>query len=118
MTLHPRPEPESSITGGHRHPQITTPPLTRKRKASDAIAAELTKEEVTRKSKTKKTTPTEIPTPSTPLTETDIATPRNMDSDDDMMSVGSADDLDLDDGTQASDLGSGKLFDRVAYGTN
>jgi len=31
-----------------------------------------------------------------------------MDSDDDMMSAASGDELDFDDGTQASDLGSGE----------
>lgn len=43
----------------------------------------------------------------TPLTDTATSPSPTMDSDDDMMSAASGEEMDFDDGTQASDLGSG-----------
>ena len=76
-----------------------TPSQLKKRKASDESLVESTK--------SRKLNPPPVPTPGTPVSE---PSPLKMDSDDEVMSdLQSADELDLDEGTQDSDIGGGIL---------
>lgn len=82
---------------------VTTPPVTQKRKASDSIKEPATSKRV----RTEIAGDESQDLSRTPISETGEPSVVDMDSDEDMMSAGSGDELDFEEGTQASDLGSG-----------
>lgn len=99
------------LDGAQARPTVITPPLTRKRKATNHS------QPVTgpKRAKQAPTDREDQISARTPVSEPDQATTPSMDSDDDMVSAASGDDMDFDDGTQASDIDSG-MWDQT-YGS-
>lgn len=87
----------------HLPPHSVTTSAQRKRKASDIEFDS----SLSQTSKSRKIKSSQLQTPSTPVSERRSPSPGTMDSEDEIMSGSqSADELDLDEGTQDSDLGS------------
>lgn len=88
---------------------LKTPPLTRKRKAADHCLSETSDSQGKRaRNDITQDEPQDINTAPTPASELETSPSTKMDSDEDMMSAASGDELDFEEGTQASELGSGE----------